>query len=917
MADGSPIVLTQSPFATPPKRGSGTSTDAPIELTESPFAARTRPTRGPTDKQRANMTSRDAQIAAQAVAAGVGDLALMAGDILNPIERAIAHGGVYLAEKAGFDPIDPELLVGAFPDTNAIREDAATLFEETTGIDLIDRENMTPEEQYLHNGIRFGTGGLTLGARAVKDAPRAYTAGRRLVRDFATGAGAGLADEAYTDHGSDAVTSVFGPVGDVVARLGSNIVGGVGGGAALTVPEAVVGNIANDILPDPNLPTVNDGKRLDPLTIARVVDAVQSLPDQDRLIADLEAHNSNPNAFPSTTAKITDNFDVSSQELAARTQNNGLFGQIDAERGAALANFANNNIAPSDWDATVTQEYMNALEQERVNDALVGAVNAEGILQDVKAAQQAQADELAALDAARPDTSRSLGDVFRAEYPVAVDEKNARFNQAPPGTEIDFGPTIAAADRLAANRAAVENAGASGFTRSRENLQIAADAPAAQSYQNAQALRGQIGTDLDNMNRGATPANFADRRDLTALKGVVDSQLDVVNPGAAAYFRDTFAPQYRDGTGGQLAGELDRNRGQFEDPYSAGDRLVRGHADAEQTLGPNASPEMRAAADAHLRSRLGQTGRSEVNVNQLQRQQNRDAVAHRLSPETAQFAQDHVTRAQDLAQRRTTAERGVRNAGRNVTDAERRQRDNPFNGTSPANAIAAVRRSGDPAAAMRELRSQLPPGDNTPELRGLQRAIIEDMLKEGETTRNLIGQRNLDGDATFALSRAGLIKRRKEYEAIMAEAGFTPEQMQAQTQLFRALESDGNLAANSAGGSHTRVLDATISGARSRVEKAGKGLLQAALMARYGMLKAGGIIASVDRARNAVVPEGDDIQRSVDEFYAHFFADPRLAEHLLKLDNTRYTDPKWNRELVQLLAAGAVARSANDENDAP
>lgn len=189
--------------------------------------------------------------------------------------------------------------------------------------------------------------------------------------------------------------------------------------------------------------------------------------------------------------------------------------------------------------------------------------------------------------------------------------------------------------------------------------------------------------------------------------------------------------------------------------------------------------------------------------------------------------------------------------------------------------------------------------EGDPQARNGLKAAVRDYLVEKATSG--ASEKLAPGDRRGPVSQAKLSGIMREHEQEMARI-FSPEEMNTLRAGHRALELANIERIRVSSGSDTaekislvnQFLDTGI----------GKGV-EAALRIKYGMLKAGGVVATARRLTSGVTggPSPDDVVRLVERAAV----DPDLMGLLLgrKLP---VASPAWNARMNQLLAAGEGAR---------
>lgn len=447
-----------------------------------PDTARTRyPHNAGTDTRDPN--ERAFELGLQGAGAGIADAVGAPIDLVNAFFNLIYSGA---NRVLGTEiPLVDRPLGGS----QSIR-DAATAVAEPLGLQVLDQEQMTPDERLRYDISRTGTaaavggGALARGAGALRPAgtvtqqpravdallaPYATTPGRAFSGDVAAGAGAGAANFAYNEYVPEAVQERFGPIGTVLA----NVMGGVGGATTLSAGESLVRRGATAVsgavngtrateLP-PNAVTGEPWRRAD---IADAADIVQGQAsgwgrnnDYAPMLAAAEiegmqnrlGHFAGPDSLP-TAGISSGNPGLIGLEQRQRTQTPSAFVPRDnAVRQAAVDTAS--RIAPANATGRQFTDEVAALDADRVAGAAFLRDEAQ---QQLRAAEAAGAADAAPVAVPFPREAR-------AEAALGIDEtvvdKTMRpmqdvsaqmFAKADPDRTaiLDVTPAIGAAERV-------------------------------------------------------------------------------------------------------------------------------------------------------------------------------------------------------------------------------------------------------------------------------------------------------------------------------------------------------------------------------------------------------------------------------------------------------------------------------------
>lgn len=216
-------------------------------------------------------------------------------------------------------------------------------------------------------------------------------------------------------------------------------------------------------------------------------------------------------------------------------------------------------------------------------------------------------------------------------------------------------------------------------------------------------------------------------------------------------------------------------------------------------------------------------------------------------------------------------------------------------GNNPENAVRSIMGSGDPEARMTEMVQRL--AGNQDALDGLKAATRDWIKNRAEMTSEIVGSGGVK-----EVSRANLDRLFNRYESVLAKV-YTPDEMNALRQAHKLLAAGDKLNVRATAGSDTfSKIMAELSAKNQRLTR----MLDAGLRARFGMLKGGGIMRTI----NLVLSTLPNKNAAIEDILTEMFFNPELAKHLLTRPIEDINSPMWNAKLNALLATAAGARDA-------
>jgi len=781
-------------------------------------------------------------------------------------------------------------------------------------------------------------------------APYAVNPGATIMRDAVAGAGAGLGSGVYDQLTPDAVKdSVAGPFLQAAASL----LGGLGGATLTSVAEGAGGaavNAGRNMIKgryDPDAPinpaTGNPFTRAEMDSAARVV---QQMPtNRAQAVANIEqnandfAQFARPSEIP-TTGMLADDVGMAMQENILRSKDAKRFAERDAARRSA-ASARVDQSAPAGANPRAFTDTAEA----QYDDILRGAKEAvDNATQDQSAAQrdlQRQTVDLETYRANQPRASAALDSEFRAARSAGRSAKNAAYDAVDSATPAPGGKLAAAVDAIDSQMANAERMAPGAYSeiagRVRRLVEDIDPETGAVTYKDVtygdlKALRAQISEARKNAiaaSGQSVAGSGADVQRLDQLGRIVNSLTDEINPEAARYYAQEYAPRFKEGRAGEYGAAVDRaertgGESSATRPSEFGDKFLRRPEDAaslKRALTPEQQAQAQLPGEGGRRTSslfpeteqnvrdwmmgdLAKAGvlteNAEIRYDKFKQWADRNRQTIDQFPEVARTVDAELSRVQrggalskQLAEEVAAAKDRLKITERDL----RRSALQSAIGNSPENAVDSIMRSGDPEKQLTEMVGRLK--GNREATDGLKGAVRDWIKSEAGVTSAIVG----DAGAT-RLSRAKLENLFRKHEATLAKV-YSPDEMNALRQAHAFMDFEGKLDVRTTAGSNT--VDKAFAAQNQQMAQRQR-LLEAALKAKFGVLKGGGVFRTITLFLQSL-PNG---RQAIDDIMFELHFNPDLAVHLMTRPVSEVDTKPWNARLNALLAAASGAREAND-----
>jgi len=798
----------------------------------------------------------------------------------------------------------------------------------------------------VQTAVQAGRGGSLLQGLAK---PYASGVGPTLARDAAAGFGAGAGAQGFDDYAPEWVQdSMAAPFLKALAAL----VGGVGGAGAVSIGEGLAkgaGNTVRNIIRgsgDPDAP-INPatGAPFTRTEMDRAAYIAQQMPtNRSQAIANIDegardfASFAGPSQTP-TVGMLADDIGMASSENVLRSRDPRRFMERDAAR-RALASDKVDATAPPGADGraftgAATAQYDDALRaaQAEVDDVLARQAQFQKELAD----QKVQFEEFRAR---QPEVSAAMAEDFDIARRAARETKNALYDAVDPATPVRGDFIKRALDEIDAVRPEAEKLAGGPYSEISRRVRSLVETidpktgealPKDITYGDLKALRAQVSEARRNAvaaSGQSVAGSGADVERLDQLSRVLGHLADEINPEAAKFYREQYAPRFKQGRAGEYGAAMDRavrtgGESSATRPSEFGEKFLRRPEDAASfrrameplptdqkqlsgTVGDAASAGIDEVTARNAKEwMLGDLAKSgvltdnaEIRYNRFKQWVDRNRQTIDQFPDLAKTVDDELARAQRGGALSRQLADEIAEAKRNLKMTEQELRRSALQsaiGNSPENAVASIMGSGDPEKRMAEMVTRLQ--GNTEATDGLKAAVRDWIKDKAGTTGDIVGQ----PDAT-RLSRANLRKLFNKHENTLAKI-YSPEEMNALRQAHKLMAAEAKLDVRATAGSNT--FDKAQAAQRADIVQR-KRVLEGALKAKFGVLKGGGIFRTI----NIFLESLPDGARGLEDILFEMHFNPELAKHLLTRPVKDIGSPAWNSKLNKLLAVATGARES-------
>jgi hypothetical protein len=904
---------------------------------------------GTNPRSQSEANTRQVMSGVQGAGRGLADIAGAPVDLATGAIN-LATRGVNAATGAAHNVIDAipateiPLIQKPFLGSDYIA-DAATRGAEAVGVPVMTPENT--KEKFAYNTNRVGANAAaTVGALAelpaavnrvapqVADtvtnmtAPYVNATGRTIAGDVGASAGAGAlqtaGDVAIPDN---LKKSWAGPLIEFALTTGGAVGGGTATQLAISGGKGAAGLVQKllgmNLERNPDVP-INPatGKRYTKADVDQVAALLQDKsvnPTQAARNIEEGANYYAGEGGPAPTSGILSN-DVGmiGLEKGARVADPVPFIQRDQQINSAAVDKVN-KIAPEGADAGAFPRQVRKYGDEQIAGAEDKVNQAQTYADRASEIQGQHGAEVTAYRGRGVDASRELDRNLVENTIRPFDEaKNRRYAEIP-NTPVSSEPLYDAAQEVRATARNLPPAARSEVLptrRLRDFEHYVYVDPETQElrfrnvdYQTVEQLRPIISAEIQKARKENAPPPLIDN--LERLRRTIGDYSEQTPQGREAnrFYREDYSPVLGPKAGEAYAFRQDLNK----------DRVQRSASPPSETAGRFIQPEApektaslqrmidsmpdpaqaQAAARNYMMADLAERGAVDARTGALRPQalrkwSERNAANLDLVPGLRDEVNGLITRAQkgEVVSGRFAEE--LRNAQTNLKMTERQINSGALGnimGADPARAVGSIFKSNNPAAAMDQALSAI---KNEPAAIDGFKAAVRDYLQENATT-SAIGKTT---DGSRPVSFAKLDGIFNEHEQTLAKL-FSPQEMNDLRAAHKFLAPMQGLSTAAAAGSQT------VEKANNEFSK----LFRAGLIARYGALKAGGIMKSLKLALESLPSN----QQSLESLASQMFFDPKLAAHLLTRDVSSVNSPAWTKGLFRILGTEAAARNEDGE----
>lgn len=134
---------------------------------------------------------------------------------------------------------------------------------------------------------------------------------------------------------------------------------------------------------------------------------------------------------------------------------------------------------------------------------------------------------------------------------------------------------------------------------------------------------------------------------------------------------------------------------------------------------------------------------------------------------------------------------------------------------------------------------------------------------------------------------------------------FTPDEMNDLNRLHKVMSKQGNLSRRATTGSDTAEK-------LTQTEQQALDVIEGALRLKFGMIKGGGIMATGKKLKNRLFGMNKRSERA-QEILTRMAYDPKVAKHVLEVDQLNFENGKWFSELNALISADQAIDESNED----
>lgn len=844
---------------------------------------------------------------------------------------------------------------------SAIAKDAAAAGAEAVGIPVIDYDTMSPSEKAAYNVNRFGAqaaGAVPALTRAAASRSaeiasgsgakwydsfiRPYlgdASGRTVAGDAAAAAGSGLgvtAAETYLPEGVGQNPAV---------QTGAALAGGVGGVGALGLIEGLIRRGAAAI-GKPFGANIDRGINVDPETgmpVTKVIsdraaavvqnEAVDPAAAAARIRAnEAELRGLYPDAPIPSPAGLSEDPGLAGLERKVRAQDTGAAIARDREFNTKVRDTVD-AVAPEGATPSALVQRVQRVADARTDVAQKAVDQAEGRARGVEMSRVGEAEaSVRPFEGRGPGASQRLDETIVDQgYVPARAEKNRQFDAAPGrNDQLPADEVIAAAEdvrrRINQLRPDVQMPGE--FVDILQRLKPVMSENARGEIENIGGPGTALGADLADTRKYLSTAqekarasgNFDLADSIGTLKKAINNTLNNA-PGYAEananyrQFADTYRPSPNE-PAAKFTRQLDRDpqRGTTPPSQTAGRFIQPGQPEKMDALirmvEASADPASgQAAAREYLMADMASSGVVDtrtgvIRPDRLRQWQAKWGNLDNLVPGFQREIGDmtrRATRGEQLAGDFAAQTKAASKAAKQTQDDIDKGAFGLVLNSDPDKAVASImdqtNRSG------RLLGELINVTASDPQARNGLKAAVRDYLIDKATTG--ASEKLTPGDRRGPVSQAKLATIFKEHEKEMAQI-FSPEEMNALRAGHKALELANIERLRVSSGSDTAEKVGVIE--RLQSTPLGKGI-DAFLRLKYGVLKAGGLIATAKRLTAGLDDSG---AAEVARLIERASVDPELMALLLGR-KIPVASPAWNAKLNRIIGYAEGARDTAED----
>jgi hypothetical protein len=839
------------------------------------------------------------------------------GDLYDLGLNTIRSGAQVLSGR-GDEPYVP--ISGPIPGSEDIKEG---VFSE-----VADRDDYNVGQRLLGNMITLGAEGLTGGVGAAsraKSAPKILESvvepyitrpGAQIATDAAAGAGAGTGLTAAEESGA-------GPITTLMTTLLGGTVGGTSAAKAVEGGARYIGGRGQTELPG--------GEKVRKSALSDASDVANEIvTDQPTAVRNIEQSLENTDELgitDPTTGPASGDIGLSMLEVRERIKNPQPFVEKDQQiRTGVSGNL--NKIRNPEADVTAPQTRADEIitqrvgeKQSAVDDVTTRTDLQERELVDLEREQQEITAEIEARRGAEGRASSQLNEQLEGALDERTKLKNEKFEQSAEGASVEAESLRSLVDEV--------NAEAPKLAPDARLPQYIIDGineyvPEPGTLEGPNSTAGQIPADevlklrrylSSEINSLKAKGDFNQADTLSKFKKRINQTIETDPQFAEAneFYKTEYAPFFGEGYGKKYRDTVQRGDGTgTADPEKMASFFLNNTSSAADDVKRiiEIAPD-KAAADSAVEMYFdAMLAKKSLNPKAIRNfvADNQDVLPDNVAQKYENIAKDLVknTDSQNKAlQNLRDLKKDLSTANKDLVKTQRSLESGPLGKVAKYDSdkyVGNIMGSKDRIQQIDTIIKEI--GDDKEALDGFKEATTRWLQsKVIGTDKSAVDLPDTD-DVGRPIVYNKLTRVFDDNRDALAKI-YTPEEMSTLNRMHKVLADQNNLSRRATTGSDTVE---KIRNAEDQVINA----IETTLRLKYGVLKAGGLMATLRKSKRAIFGETGRIKRAED-ILTKMAYDPRVAKHVLEAQPRTIDNGKWVSELNSLISAQEAVQESNEE----